>query len=289
MSALGPPLFIGGLAHSGKTPVRLVLDHSDEIVITRKSYLWLRYFNRLGDLGDPSDRAAALDTVLADPSVRRLMPDGARVRREFESGPHSYARLFGILHDHHAERAGRPRWGEQLGLVEAFADAIFDAFPAARIVHMIRDPRDRISAHGSSSPGRTGWETAKWLYSARLARDNARRHPDRYCIVQYEHLVAEPRATMQAVCDFAGLSMNASMVDAAEVIADRGHRKHVASTRRNFVEAQAATALTELGYATRPAGAGRFASSVGAPFERLGAVAFRTTKQRSLARQTGAR
>jgi hypothetical protein len=290
MSAPDRPIFIGGLAYSGKTPVRLVLDKSDEVLLTRKSYLWPRYFNRLGDLSDPRSSASAIDTVLADPSVRKLAPDGGIVRQEFAEGAPSYARLFGIIYRQHATRAGRPRWGEQLGLVEAFADPILDAFPEARIVHMVRDPRDRLTAAAHTSFGRTGWEAAKWRYSARLARENAQRHADRYRIVRYEQLMADPRATMRSICEFIGLTMTNPMLEAIDLIADHRSRANVVARRQRFVERHTSSELADLGYAAPGhRSAPRLSTTVGTPLEQLGVVAFRLTKHRALARQTGAR
>ena len=289
MNPLDTPVFIGGLAHSGKTPVRLALEKSSDIALTRKSYLWLEYFNRLGDLTDPRVRAAALDTLLADPAVSRLAPDAARVRRDFSTAPHSYARLFGIIQMQHAELVGKARWGEQLGLVEAFADPIFETYPHARIVHMIRDPRDRLGLRRSTRGGRAGWETAKWLYSAQLACDNERRYAGRYRIVRYERLVADPHATIREICDFAGLALTAP-IDALGVTTNDGARAPIEAKRRSFVERHASDALADLGYVSRSSRRrSGLALTAQLPLDQLGVVAWRATKQRSLTKQIGVR
>ncbi|HUP76695.1 MAG TPA: sulfotransferase [Acidimicrobiales bacterium] len=290
MNTVDAPVFIGGLAHSGKTPVRLVLEKSGDIALTRKSYLWLKYFNRLGDLADPSVRANALDTLFADPAVSSLAPDAERVRRDFSTSPHSYARLFGIIQRQHAERVGKPRWGEQLGLVEAFAEPIFETFPDARIVHMIRDPRDRVGFRRFTKRGRAGWETAKWLYSAQLARDNERRHSGRYRIVRYEQLVADPESTMREICGFAELALTPPMIVALGTIANDHALVPIETKRRSFVERHTSEALADLGYSSLPSGRrGGRALTAQLPLDQLGAVAWRATKQRSLTKQIGPR
>src|SRR5690606_19411988 len=127
--------------------------------------------------------------------VQYLNPDPARIRREFWQGEPTYARLFALLHEHYAEQQGKARWGDQTGLLECYADLLFAADPRAKMIQMIRDPRDRYAASLIRSPegkGRAGGATARWLRSVRLAERNRRRYPDRYMVVRYESLVTQP-------------------------------------------------------------------------------------------------
>jgi len=202
VSAERGPIFIGGLARSGKTPVRMVLGAHPDIAMTRRTYLWDRFFGRFGDLSDPWNLERCLEALLADRAVARLSPDPDRIRRELLRGEVTYARLFGMLHRHHAEALGKRRWGEQLGFVERFADPIFEAFPSARMIHMIRDPRTHAFETGRRRLGSVGWRVARWLTSAELAERNRRRYPGRYRVVRYESLASAPRDTIRDLCAF---------------------------------------------------------------------------------------
>ncbi|HEX6230470.1 MAG TPA: sulfotransferase [Actinomycetota bacterium] len=198
------PIFIGGLSHSGKTPVRTVLGAHPDLSMTRRTYLWDRHYRAFGDLADPRNLERCLSALLADPGVARLRPDPDRLRRELLEEPVTYARLFGLLHRHHAEREGKRRWGEQLGFVERFADPIFAGFPSARMIHMIRDPRSDTGEGARGRFGAVGWRTARWLTSAELAERNLRRYAGRYRVVRYESLVAAPDETIRDLCAFLG-------------------------------------------------------------------------------------
>ncbi len=205
MSGRGDPIFIGGLARSGKTQLRIVLEALPRVSMTRRTYMWDRFYGRFGDLARPRNLDRCLAVMEADPGVQQLEPDLARIRREFlEEGPATYARLFGLFHAHHAERLGKPRWGDQLAFVERFADPIFETFPQARMIHMIRDPRSLIEPGRSERrrPGSVGWVTGKWLRSADLAERNLRRHPAGYRVVRYEAFAAHPVETVQQLCSF---------------------------------------------------------------------------------------
>lgn len=199
------PVFIGGLSHSGKTLLRRTLSVQPDLVISRKTKMWDRYYNQFGDLGDPQNFERCLAAMLQNKHIQALSPDKNRIRREFWQGVPSYARLFALFQAHHAERLGKTRWGVQLGFVERLADPIFAAFPQAKMIHMIRDPRNRhtaVKAITQHRLGKTGWVMACWLCSVSLAWRNQMRHPEQVLVVRFESLLAQPEETLRGICAF---------------------------------------------------------------------------------------
>jgi hypothetical protein len=144
------PIFIGGLSFSGKTQLRLLLGTHPNIVITRRTRMWTRFYGRFGDLSRPENFERCLEAMLRNKHICALNPDPARIREQFWQGTPAYERLFALIHEQHAERLGKPRWGDQLGSVEQYADPIFAAYPTARMIHLIRDPRARYAEKRSS-------------------------------------------------------------------------------------------------------------------------------------------
>ncbi len=201
------PIYIGGLAHSGKTLLRRMLSVQPNLVISRKTKMWDRFYNQFGDLSRPQNFELCLAAMLQNRQVQSLAPDEARIRAEFWQEAPSYARLFALFQAHHAERLGKTRWGVQLGFAERLADPIFAAHPQAKMIHLIRDPRDRNTAVKSITQhrrGKTGWSTACWLYSVGLAWRNQKRYPENYLVVRYESLITSPEATLRQICTFLG-------------------------------------------------------------------------------------
>jgi hypothetical protein len=143
--------------------------------------------------------------MLRRPQIAALDVDTGALRRDFEGGARTYARLFALVHEQYARREGKARWGDQTGFVERFADELMRAYVAARVVHMVRDPRDRyasVLARGSRRACPLLRATNNWLSSARLAVRNRQRYPHAYMVVRYESMVARPEATMRDVCAF---------------------------------------------------------------------------------------
>ncbi len=183
--------------------------------------MWQRYYGRFGDLGQSDNFEHCLQVMLASNAVQALSPDEKRIRDKFWRGLPTYGRLFAILHEHFAESAGKCRWGAQIGLIEDYADVIFNDYPDARMIHMVRDPRTRqqqAANHHCQRTGRTGWEIAKWLHSAGLAERNEARYPGRYLVISSESLLADREATLQRICEFLGEAYEPAMLTMEKAI-----------------------------------------------------------------------
>jgi hypothetical protein len=245
----GGPIFIGGIAGTGKTRVATILGSHSRIEATRKTYLWRDFYGRCRDLADPHELTRYLDSVLESRGVQRLGIDPDRIRREFAAGPATYENLFALIHCHNAEANGKARWCDQLGMVEAYADPIFRAYPDTKMVHMVRDPR-ALRASGSS-PGRVGWMTGRWLTSIEYAERNRERYGGRYLVVRAEDVEADEESSIRAVCEFLGETFEPAMVATGgpnpSMITGEVSTAEAAS--RRFVETTAGPAMVRQGYA----------------------------------------
>ena len=221
----GAPIYIGGLDRSGKTTMAAFLtSHPDIAVPDVGTNMWTYFYGQFGDLAKPANFERCLAAMLRYEHVLHLEPDADRIRREFVDGPRTYASLFSLFLDHWAARQGKPRWGVQTGLIERYADPIFAATPDAKIIHMVRDPRDRYEGSLALWPngrGRAGGATARWTYSGRLAERHTRRHPDNYIVVRYEDMVLHTDATVRHVCAFLDVDFVPEMLEMAGAPARR--------------------------------------------------------------------
>jgi hypothetical protein len=216
--------------------------------MTRKTHLWDHLGGRLGDLQDPAALDRALATVAADPGARRLEPDPDALRAALATGPRTEARLFGLIHAQHAARQGRGRWGEQLGPIVDHTDALFAACPDARLLHLVRDPRDRYAASSHRGPAAIVRETDRWRRDARRAAANAAAYPGLATIVRHEDLAAGPVAVLEEVCAFVGLdptdAMRASIAGAFPGPSPR----RLGTASRAWIARAAAAEMRDLGY-----------------------------------------
>lgn len=201
------PVFVGGADRSGTTLMYALLDTHPSLCMVRRTNYWRWFDGRYGDLADPANLDRCLDDLVRYRRVAVLDPDVDRLRRELADGPATYARLYGLLLRHHAERNGASRWGDKSLHSEHHAARILTAFPDARMIQMVRDPRDRyvsvVHRPGAAHPG-LGAIVGRWRASVRAGLAARRRHPDRYLLVRYEDLVRAPETTMARVWAFVG-------------------------------------------------------------------------------------
>jgi len=267
------PVFVAGLERSGTSLMYALLASHPNISMTRRTNFWRYFVDQYGDLSEDENLDACLGRMRVYKRLVVLDLDFERLRREFVDGARTYGRLFGLLEEQVAGRSGKPRWGDKSLELERYTERILSDFPQARILHMIRDPRDRLASvltRWRVRRGDVGVGTAAWLWSARLARGHVAAHPDNYMAVRYEWLAHSPEAAMQQVCAFIGEPYDEGMLTmagggrfrdngsnssygarAAGVIATDsiGKYKEVLGARQiAFIQAAAAPELVEYGY-----------------------------------------
>jgi hypothetical protein len=220
------PVFVSGTNRSGTTLMYALLATHPNLSLVRRSDMWRYFYGQFGDLSQPENFERCLKAMLSYKRIVNLEPDPERIRREFGRGEASYGRLFALVHQHHAERAGKTRWGDKSLHNEEYADQIFSEFPQAKLIHIIRDPRDRYASvlkRLNATSRRIGTDTVKWLASARIARRAAQKYPDRVLIVRYETLAQYPTETLHLVCEFIGEPYTPEMLTMSG--APRYHKK----------------------------------------------------------------
>jgi hypothetical protein len=208
------PIFVGGASRSGKTLLRWMLSAHPRMVVTRRTDMWPRFAGRFGDLAAAPHLEACVDAMMRRPQIAALGTDVEQLVRDFERGAPTYGRLFALVHEQYAHRCGKPRWGDQTGLIECYTTELVAAYREPRIIHLLRDPRDRYAAliaRGAQRSCPLLRATNNWMLSARLAELHARRYPQAYLVVRYETLVTQPEATLQSICAFVGEDFDPAM------------------------------------------------------------------------------
>src|ERR671914_1980284 len=123
------PVFIAGPDRSGTTLMFALLASHPDVSMVRRTNMWRYFHRRYGDLARAGNLDRCLRDMVAYRRMRHLHPDPERIRREFLAGEATYGRLFALFHEHHAERSGKPRWGDKSLHTEHYADRLLTEFP----------------------------------------------------------------------------------------------------------------------------------------------------------------
>lgn len=144
------------------------------------------------------------------------LPDdvGDRILEELQGGkPPSHRQVLGTLLGAFATARGVPRWGEKTPRHLEWVPKILEDFPEARVVCVVRDPRDVTLSREKTPWESYVWRTVKdWRRHARMAEDHGQRFPDAFTEVRYEDILEEPEGTLREVCSFLNLSYEPEML-----------------------------------------------------------------------------
>jgi hypothetical protein len=270
------PIFVTGPDRSGTSLMFAILGSHPNISMVRRTNIWRWFYGQFGDLKRQENFEQCLEMMLRYTRMEGLHPEPDRIRQEFWQDTPSYGRLFDLIHRHHAESLGKSRWGDKSLHTEHYAHQVFTEFPHAKIIHMIRDPRDRYASIIKRYEGRTkgvASTTMQWLTSANLATQNARKYPNNYLVVRYESLAQSPEETVRNTCKFLDEEYRPSMLmmDGIPEHRDGGnssferltpgtistssvgrYQKVLTPREIAFIQAQAGKKMTAYGYSLAP-------------------------------------
>lgn len=274
MSAI--PFFVVGVARSGTTLLRWMLNEHPRLTIPQESH-WVVDLAPLREPWSPRSPDAVLDRLLTTDRYRAEWMDEAVVRAAVRDRcPSSYPELVSAVFGVYADQRGKPRWGDKTPWYVNHIGLLAELFPQAPFVHIIRDGREV-----AASLMETGWHKGPiataadyWRESVSGAREAGRAlGPDRYCEIQLEHLIAEPERVLRRVCATLGETYTSRLLDypkRAAVLANYAPRyqrwlRHLAKpptpglrdwriglsgSEREQVEAGCGALLEQLGYTT---------------------------------------
>jgi hypothetical protein len=210
-------VFVGGCPRSGTTLLRTMLDAHPDLAIPQETRILIEGYRRRaewGDLAEPGTRRQVARWVVGheESRHRRLTEDTDELVERMAAAAPTIGSVLSAGFRLHAERRGKPRWGEKRPSALLHLDLVLAMFPDAQYVNIVRDPRAAVASIREAG-ARFGWGahdvpggTDTWERSARAAdRWRRRLGPDRFIELRYEDLVEDPAAALDPVVAFLDL------------------------------------------------------------------------------------
>jgi hypothetical protein len=213
-----------------------MLNSHPEVAMPRETRFVLEAWGRRREFGDlqraENRQKLARWIFMRDGSLApRLGLDREQaVDRLVEAAP-TLGSVLGTCFVLYARKHRKRRWGDKRPRYAARMKAVWDLFPNAQFINVIRDPRACVA-----SMRRIGWwdgdlvnAVELWEHSVRTVEEwRPRLARDQLLDVEYESLVSDPRATLGAIAEFAGLNAGD---EAIERMLGYHRRKEVRSAR----------------------------------------------------------
>ena len=212
------PIFVIGAARSGTTLLQAMLGAHPSIAALPEMHFWFRIVNLSdywGDLSDPSRLREALSELINLPAglLDRFDFDVSRLMADLPAGPLSYGSLLDAVGLDLCHREGKRRWSEKTPWQTA--EQIWQLFPEAQVIHLLREPRRTISSTMEMPfNDLPAWKLAEqWdRYTVANIRSGMARGSRYYLQVRYEDLVSSPATTLGLVCSFLVEDFESSML-----------------------------------------------------------------------------
>lgn len=243
------PIFVVGASRSGTNLVRTLLNRHSTLWVSAETHYFDDLRPRLPGAGterldgEARDRCERYFLALehrpfgqdGDAAASQLDPGGLRLLAD-ELGGTGDA-YFEALCRLRARRHAKEDWGEKTPRHVYRVDDLIAAFPDARVVCLVRDPRAVVASyrdwHGAAARrGETEREelqadrersrrsfnlvlmTLLWRGVVRASYAALRRHgPERVRIERYERLAEAPDAEVRELCAWLGLEFERAMLE----------------------------------------------------------------------------
>jgi len=217
-----PAPFVVGVARSGTTLLRLMLDAHPQLTIPPETHFVptvVSVCERLVAEGASTAeiREQALEAMTTHPRWGDFGVPEEEVRELMERrDPLTPGDAIRSFYEAYAAGEGKPRWGDKSPPYTWKARRIQRALPEAHFIHIIRDGRDVALSLSEVSwgPADVTLAAEKWVSELRRARHRAQGLARRtYMELRYEDLVADPESVLRRVARFVDLPWDEAMLD----------------------------------------------------------------------------
>jgi hypothetical protein len=211
------PIFIVGEPRSGTTLMNTLLAAHPNIAIPYSETKFLSYWMKQNPSQSgchPEDFNTFWVNYINSKSFSYLGIDAdAVLARISTANTYNYQTIFTSLMEEYALKMRKPRWGEKTPAHYLYLNVLFEWYPQARIIWMLRDPRAVVAslintpwARGSIVSYSQRWCKSICLFEQRWVRD------ERVKLVKYERLVQDPKSEMEQVCQFINEEYTSEMI-----------------------------------------------------------------------------
>ncbi len=213
--------FIVGTPRSGTTLLQSLIMQSPGVTVPPETQFFDVVYAQervLGPIGSDSGWDNAVQVVINRNNQNEFPADGHELsERLSRPGPRTHARLLSDWLDLCGESNNATIIGEKSPSHAHHVGLILSMFESARIIQIVRDPRDVAISHHELW-NRTHLQAAvRW----RLDQQQAIRHAkssyaDRFRLVKYEDLIEKPEQTMRGLAEFLDIEFVPNMTDPSQ-------------------------------------------------------------------------
>jgi hypothetical protein len=202
------PFFIVGCGRSGTSLLRSILAAHPDVAIPTESLFIIDYLR----VQDRIELGKLIDLIVREPELQEW---GFQYAQEDLESCGSVPAVIRRLHELYAHSRGKVRWGQKTPRFVRSLDLLAVNFPDSRFIHLVRDPRAVVSSLIDSDVHRSDplHGVTRWINDVGAGVAFESDQPARILRTSYEHLVAEPRRSLERICEFLNLDFEPGMIE----------------------------------------------------------------------------
>lgn len=213
-----PRIFVVGLGRSGTTLTARILDRHSHVSMCGETHFHHHTARRDGRALLSDDEAREILDALP---MRWTGADPDDVVETFRTSDRSLRSLFDTILTARMRRHGKVRCGEKTPSHFWYLDRLFEWYPDARLVYLVRDPRrvhdsflrSRFAPRLRAIERGVVPRALYWNHGARTLRRFRKTHADQVFTLRFEDLVADPETSVRSLCAFLDEPFEAEMLD----------------------------------------------------------------------------
>jgi hypothetical protein len=224
------PVFVVGMRRSGTTLMRSIIGAHPSIAMPRNESNYPSLAVGMSLDGDVEDFDRVWAEVAETRFAQNLRIDLETTRARLRQPGVDHRAVFSGLLREYARNEGKSRWGDKTPGNELHLPTLWQWFPDAQVIYLLRDPRAVIASLLTAPWRRADLRrlvdgfAERWQQTARLA--TAAAADGRALVVRYEDLVRSPESEATRICGFLGEPFAPEMLEARNGGAAPEGRKH---------------------------------------------------------------
>lgn len=234
--------FIVGPGRSGNTLLRSMLVAGGEVCIPPESYVLPKIvsdFKTYSYLPWPKLASLIVSEFETYPEFETWGVDLAGVRRKAMLLPENDRTLENVIelvYDHYRAKHFPNAWlvGDKTPINAIFIRRIMKAYPSAKYIHILRDPRASVASYLKSGMKDQKSAIDFWVTATKGAIHLEKNiNPSQFLRVHYEELVRHPEEVLTHICQFLGVEFRPSMLEHWKITSSlgdatiRSHHKNI--------------------------------------------------------------
>lgn len=212
------PVFLSGMPRSGTKLLRDLLNNHSRVAIPENESLFLpKAIRRFGSgpAFNPSELTSFWTYFSSTKFFGNQVERGLEMDRSkiYEEEPSDWEALIGRLFLYCSPKpiTADIIWGDKTPGYVLHIDLLMKAFPNARFVHIVRDPRD-YACSVRNAWGRSIYRAAeRWGITMRSVRQCKAITERNYLEVKYEELIQSPEVVLERICKFLEIGYESGM------------------------------------------------------------------------------